>query len=95
MSNLYRGPSIDASYQGSVNLASGFSTRFYLIKTKQSGYYLNLFHESNLLSYLCWLTHPGLNVCAPTFKSRDQYIRIDASYQGWVHLASGFIGENF
>jgi hypothetical protein len=24
MSNLYRGPSIDASYQGSVNLASGF-----------------------------------------------------------------------
>jgi hypothetical protein len=24
MSNLYRGPSIDASYQGSVHLASGF-----------------------------------------------------------------------
>ena len=52
------------------------NTRFYLTKTKQSGYYLiNLFHESNLLSYLCWLTHPGLNVSALTFKSRDQYIR--------------------
>jgi hypothetical protein len=50
------------------------NTRFYLTKTKQSGYYLNLFHESNLLSYLCWLTHPGLNVSALTFKSRDQYI---------------------
>jgi hypothetical protein len=37
---------------------------FLLRKTKQSSYYLNLFHESNLLSYLCWLT----------FKSRDQYI---------------------
>jgi hypothetical protein len=24
MSNLYRGPSIDTSYQGSVHLASGF-----------------------------------------------------------------------
>jgi hypothetical protein len=45
------------------------------ILTKQSGYYLNLFHERNLLSYLCWLTHPGLNVSAPTFKSCDQYIR--------------------
>jgi hypothetical protein len=38
------------------------NTRFYLRKTKQSSYYLNLFHESNLLSYLCWLTNPGLNV---------------------------------
>jgi hypothetical protein len=87
MSNLYRGPSIDASYQGSVHLANGFrgenfkklahhkqDTRFYFTKTKQSGYYLNLFHESNLLSYLCWLTHLGLNVSAPTFKSCDQYI---------------------
>ena len=51
------------------------NTRFYLTKTKQSGYYLNLFYESNLLSYLCWFTHLGLNVGAPTFKSRDQYIR--------------------
>jgi hypothetical protein len=42
------------------------NTRFYLTKTK---------HESNLLSYLCWLTHPGLKVSALTFKSRDQYIR--------------------
>ena len=33
-----------------------------------------IFHESNLLSYLCWLTHLGLNVSAPTFKSCDQYI---------------------
>jgi hypothetical protein len=27
MSNLYRGPSIDASYQGSVHLAKGFQRR--------------------------------------------------------------------
>jgi hypothetical protein len=55
------------------------NTRLYLTKTKQSSYYFNLFQESNLLSYLCWLTHPGLNVSTPTFRSRDQYIReIDA-----------------
>jgi hypothetical protein len=43
------------------------NTRLYLAKTKQSSYYFNLFHESNLLSYLCWLTHPSLNVSTPTF----------------------------
>jgi hypothetical protein len=29
MSTLYRGPSIDASYQGSVHLASGFRGEIY------------------------------------------------------------------
>jgi hypothetical protein len=61
------------------------NTRFYLTKTKQSGYYLNLFHESNLLSYLCWLTHPGLNVNAPTFQSRDQYIR-ETDARNWASV---------
>ena len=50
------------------------NTIFLFIKTKQSCYYL-IFSWKYLLSYLCWLTHPGLNVSAPTFKSRDQYIR--------------------
>ena len=30
MSNLYRGPSIDASYQGSAHLASGFRGEHFL-----------------------------------------------------------------
>jgi hypothetical protein len=30
MSNLYRGPSIDASYQGSVHLASSFKGENFL-----------------------------------------------------------------
>jgi hypothetical protein len=48
------------------------NTIFYFIKTKQSCYYF-FFSWKYLLSYLCWLTHPGLNVSAPTFLvSRSQ-----------------------
>jgi hypothetical protein len=35
MSNLYRGPSIDASYQVSVHLAKGFQRRRFLKSTNQ------------------------------------------------------------
>jgi hypothetical protein len=33
MSNLYRGPSIDASYQVSVHLAKGFRGEDFYVKT--------------------------------------------------------------
>jgi hypothetical protein len=35
MSTLYRGPSIDASYQGSVHLTSGFRGESYFKNQKQ------------------------------------------------------------
>jgi hypothetical protein len=37
-----------------------------LIKTKQSCYYLNLFHESNYFRIYVGFTHVGLNVSAYT-----------------------------
>ena len=36
MSNLYRGPSIDASYQVSVHLAKGFQRRIFFLEINQS-----------------------------------------------------------
>ena len=36
MSNLYRGPSIDASYQVSVHLAKRFQKRRFLLEINQS-----------------------------------------------------------
>ena len=43
------------------------NTIFYLIKTKQSCYYLNLFHESIDFRIYVGCTHVGLNVSAYTF----------------------------
>jgi len=43
------------------------NTRFYLTKTKQSSYYLNLVHESIYFRIYVGFPHPGLNVSAPTF----------------------------
>jgi hypothetical protein len=43
------------------------NTIFYLIKTKQSCYYLNLFHESIYFRIYVGFTHVGLNVSDYTF----------------------------
>ena len=43
------------------------NTIFYLMKTKQSCYYFNLFHESIYVRIYVGFTHVGLNVRAYTF----------------------------
>ena len=43
------------------------NTIFYLIKTKQSCYYLDLFHESIYFCIYVGFTHVGLYVSAYTF----------------------------
>ena len=44
------------------------NTRFYFTKTKQSSYYLNLFHESIYFHIYVGFPHPGLNV-SPNIQS--------------------------
>jgi hypothetical protein len=76
MSNLYRGPSIDASYQVSVHLAQWFQRRRFLknspIKNKNCLWRLCLLMDRDEISILC--RGPST----------------DASYQVSVHLAEGF-----
>jgi hypothetical protein len=43
------------------------NTRFYFTKTKQSSYYLNLFHESIYFRIYVGFPHPGLNVSPQHF----------------------------
>jgi hypothetical protein len=76
MSNLYRGPSIDAAYQVSVHLAKRFQRgRFFKnrpIRNKNCLWRPCLLMDWNKMSNL----YKGLS--------------IDASYQVSVHLAKGF-----
>jgi hypothetical protein len=64
MSNLYRGPSIDASYQVSVHLAQGFGKSSYCLWQGELKMLMHIMvHEpiigsiinstSNLVSHLC------------------------------------------
>jgi hypothetical protein len=81
MSNLIRGPFIDASYQVSVNLARQFQRRrFFRNQPIRNKHYL---------WWPCLLTdwdEMGILYRGPS---------IDASYQVSVHLVSGFRGEDF
>jgi hypothetical protein len=43
------------------------NTRLYFTKTKQSSYYLNLFHESIYFRIYVGFPHPGLNVSPQHF----------------------------
>jgi len=43
------------------------NTRFYFTKTKQSSYYLNLFHERIYFRIYVGFPHPGLNVSPQHF----------------------------
>jgi hypothetical protein len=75
MSNLYRGPSINASYRVSVHLAKRFQRRFFLnrpIRNKNCLWRPCLLMDRDKMSIL--------------YKGPS----IDASYQVSVHLAEGF-----
>ena len=75
MSNLYRGPSIDASYQISVHLGKRFRRRFFRnqpIRNKNG------------------LWRPCLLMDRDEMSTLYRGPSIDASYQVSVHLAEGF-----
>ena len=80
MSNLYRGPSIDASYQVSVHLAKRLQERR-IFKISQS--------ETSRLWRPCLLM--GRDKMSNRYKGPS----IDASYQVSVHLAEGFQRRRF
>ena len=73
MSNLYRGPSIDASYQISVHLGKRFQKRRF--KKNQP------IRNKNCLWRPCLLTDRD------EMSNRNRELSIDASYQVSVHLA--------
>jgi hypothetical protein len=74
MRNLYRGLSIDASYQVSVHLAEGFQRRFKcekLMDDRQRTLFLVM--EVVLLYWICrwtWLNYE-LNLCTGTWKAKN------------------------
>jgi DUF438 domain-containing protein len=76
MSNLYREPSIDASYQVSVHLAMWFQRRRFLeirpIRNKNRLWWPCLLMDRNEMSTLY------------------RELPIDASYQVSVHMVEGF-----
>jgi Zn-finger protein len=76
MSKLYRGPSIDASYQVSVHLALQFQRNF-LLRNLQ-------FRNKNCLWWPCLLTDRD------EMNKRYRGPYIDAAYQVSIHLAEGF-----
>ena len=76
MSNLYRGPSIDASYQVSVHLAMRFQRRRFFRNQP--------IRNKNCLWWPCLLT--DRDEMSNLYRGPS----IDASYQVSVHLAKGF-----
>jgi predicted aminopeptidase len=75
MSNLYRGPSIDASYQVLIHLARQFQIKFFRNQP---------IRNKNGLWRPCLLT--DRDKMSNLYKGPS----IDASYQVSVHLAEGF-----
>ena len=78
MSNLYREPSIDASYQVSVHLAKRFQGRY--------------FRNQPIRDNNC-LWRPCLLMDRDDMSNRNRGLSMDASYQVSVHLAKRFRGE--
>ena len=78
MSNLYRGPSIDSSYQVSVHLAKWFQRR--------------RFKKSAIRNKNC-LWRPCLLMDRDKMSNLYKEPSIDASYQVSVHLAEGVSEE--
>ena len=76
MSNLYRGPTIDASYQVSVHLAKWFQRR-------------RFFKNWSIRNKNC-LWWPCLLMDRDKMSNLYRGPSIDASYQVSVHLAEGF-----
>ena len=76
MSNLYRGPPIDASYQVSVHLAKRFQRRRFFRN-----------HPIRNKNCLWW---PYLLTDRDEMSNHNRGLSIDASYQISVHLAKRF-----
>ena len=76
MSNLYREPSIDASYQVSIHLAKRFQRR-------------RFFRNQQIRNKNC-LWRPCLLMDRDEMCNRNRGLSIDASYQVSVHLAKRF-----
>ena len=76
MSNLYRGPPIDASYQVSVHLAKRFQRRRFFRN-----------HPIRNKNCLWW---PYLLTDRDEMSNHNRGLSIDASYQVSVHLAKRF-----
>ena len=81
MSNLYRGPSIDASYQVSVHLAKRFQRRRFFRNWPT--------RNNNCLWWPCLLTNR--DEMSNLYRGHD----IDAFYQVLVHLAKWFQRRRF
>ena len=81
MSNLYRGPSIDASYQVSVHLAKQFQRRRFFRNQP--------IRNKNGLWWPCLLT--DRDEMSNLYRGPS----MDASYQVLIHLARRFRGEDF
>jgi hypothetical protein len=79
MSNLYRGPAIDAAYQVSVNLAKRFQRR-------------RLFRNQPIRNKNC-LWWPCLLTDRDEMSKFNRGPSIDASYQVSLHLAEGVSEE--
>jgi hypothetical protein len=75
MSNIYRGPPIDASYQVSVHMAKRFQRRFFRNQP---------IRNKNCLWWPCLLTDL-YEMC-----NRNRGLSIDVSYPVSVHLAKRF-----
>ena len=80
MSNLYRGPSIDVSYQGSVHLASGF--RGEILK--------KLANQKQALPVAAMCVN-GSELNEHLYRGSSK----DASYQDLIHLARRFQRRRF
>ena len=83
MNNLYRGPSIDASYQVSAKLAKQFQGRIFFRNRP--------IRNKNCLWWLCLLT----NRDEMSNLYRGPFIHVDASYQVLIHLALRFQRRRF
>jgi hypothetical protein len=81
MSNLYRGPSKDASYQVSIHLAKRFQRRRFFRNQP--------IRNKNCLWRPCLLTYR--DEMSILYRGHD----IDASYQVSVHLAKQFQRRRF
>ena len=81
MGNLYRGPSIDASYQVLVHLSKRFQCRRFFLEINQS--------ETRLSC--------GGHVCDGSRRNEHLYRgpSIDASYQVYVYLVKRFQKKRF
>jgi hypothetical protein len=90
MSNLYRGPSIDASYQVSFHLAKRFQRRRFL-EIEQFGLAVSekIFRNQPIRNKNC-LWQPCLLMDQDEISNLFRGPSIDTSYQVSIHLAKQF-----